>query len=104
MIASNQWINGIGYIAAFCTTIAFVPQILRVLKLRSAREISLGMALIFSFGVLMWLIYGIMLHSWPVIIANAATLLLSISLVILKLYYGGRDRRDLSQHPRGAKV
>lgn len=88
MIASNQWINGIGYIAAFCTTIAFVPQILRVLKLRSAREISLGMALIFSFGVLMWLIYGIMLHSWPVIIANAATLLLSISLVILKLYYG----------------
>jgi MtN3 and saliva related transmembrane protein len=88
VIASNQWVNGIGYIAAFCTTIAFVPQILRVLKLRSAREISLGMALIFSFGVTMWLIYGLMLHSWPVIIANAATLLLSISLVILKLYYG----------------
>ena len=104
MIASNQWVNGIGYIAAFCTTIAFVPQIVRVLKLRSAREISLGMALIFSFGVIMWLVYGLMLHSWPVIIANAATLLLSVSLVVLKLYYGGRDRRDLSQHPRRAKV
>jgi MtN3 and saliva related transmembrane protein len=104
VIASSQWANGVGYIAAFCTTIAFVPQIVRVLKLRSAREISLGMALIFSFGVIMWLVYGLMLHSWPVIIANAATLLLSVSLVILKLYYGGRDRRDLSQHPRRAKV
>ncbi|HWZ12658.1 MAG TPA: SemiSWEET transporter [Acidobacteriaceae bacterium] len=103
MIAS-QWINGIGYMAAFCTTIAFVPQIIRVLKLRSAREISLGMALIFSFGVIMWLIYGLMLRSRPVIIANAATLLLSVGLVILKLYYGGRERRDLSQHPRRAKV
>ena len=104
MIASNQWINGIGYIAAFCTTIAFVPQIIRVLKLRSARDISLGMALIFSFGVLMWLVYGLTLHSWPIIIANAATLLLSVSLVILKLHYNGRDRRDQSQHSRRAKV
>ena len=103
MIAS-QWINGIGYIAAFCTTTAFVPQIIRVLKLRSAREISLGMAVIFSFGVTMWLVYGLMLHSWPVIIANAATLLLSASLVILKLHYNGRDRGHQSAQPRRAKV
>jgi MtN3 and saliva related transmembrane protein len=104
VIASNQWINGIGYIAAFCTTIAFVPQLVRVMKLRSARDISLGMASIFSFGVIMWLVYGLMLHSWPVIIANAATLLLSVSLVILKLHYNGRDRAHQSAHPHGAKV
>jgi MtN3 and saliva related transmembrane protein len=103
VIASKQWINGIGYIAAFCTTIAFVPQLVRVVKLRSARDISLGMVLIFSFGVIMWLDYGLMLHSWPVIIANAATLL-SVSLVILKLYYDGRHRRDQSEHHHRAEV
>lgn len=92
MIAARPgFLEGIGYLAAFCTTFAFVPQLVRVLKLKSARDVSLSMLVIFNVGVAAWLIYGFILHSWPVILANAATLLLSTSLLGVKLYYSGRD-------------
>lgn len=104
MTISQQWIDIVGYIAAFCTTIAFVPQLIRVLRLKSARDISLGMISIFTFGVLAWLFYGILLRSLPVIVANAVTLLLSLSLLILKLYFSGRDRLDLLEHSHRPKV
>jgi MtN3 and saliva related transmembrane protein len=87
----DRFLDGIGYLAAFCTTIAFVPQLIRVLQLKSARDVSLSMVIIFTFGVAAWLVYGLMLHSWPVIVANAVTLVLSTSLLGLKLYYSGRD-------------
>jgi MtN3 and saliva related transmembrane protein len=71
MILSPQVINVIGY----------------VVKLRSARDISLGMFLIFSVGTLFWLVYGLLSHSAPVWIANAVTLALSLSILILKLRF-----------------
>jgi MtN3 and saliva related transmembrane protein len=61
--------------------------LLRVVKLRSARDVSLGMFLVFSAGTLGWLIYGIKVHSAPVWIANAVTLALSLSILALKIYY-----------------
>jgi MtN3 and saliva related transmembrane protein len=79
-----------GFVAAFLTTAAFVPQLVRVLKLRSAREISLPTFLMFSLGVLLWLVYGIALHSWPMIASNSVTLFLSSGILLLKLKY---DRR-----------
>jgi MtN3 and saliva related transmembrane protein len=82
----------IGYVAAFSTTISFVPQLLRVVRLKSARDISLGMFLFFSWGVFLWLLYGIIIHSWPVTVANAATLGLSIAILLLKLKYDRRSR------------
>jgi MtN3 and saliva related transmembrane protein len=82
----------IGYAAAFSTTISFVPQLLRVLRLKSAREISLGMFMFFSWGVFLWLVYGLIIHSWPVTIANAVTLVLSIAILLLKLKYDHRGR------------
>ena len=87
----DRILNCIGYLAAFCTTIAFVPQLIHVLRLKSARAVSLSTLVIFTFGVAMWVAYGIVLHSRPIIVANAVTLLLSISLLGLKLYYSGRD-------------
>src|ERR1700722_16349544 len=63
-------IDGIGYAAATMTTISFLPQLIRVVKLKSARDISLGMFLIFSAGTLGWLIYGVLAHSAPVWMAN----------------------------------
>ena len=87
----DRILNCIGYVAAFCTTIAFVPQLIHVLRLKSARAVSLSMLMIFTFGVAAWLAYGIALRSRPIIVANAVTLLLSISLLGLKLYYSGRD-------------
>ena len=82
---SARVVEAVGFAAAFCTTVAFVPQLVRVVKLRSAREISLGTFLLFSFGVLMWLMYGIWLRSAPVIASNIVTLALSVSILILKL-------------------
>ena len=89
--------NWIGSIAAVCTTISFVPQLVRVWKRKSARDISLWMFLFFSFGVACWLVYGIGIHSTPVILANAATLALALAILILKLRY---DRHAAARHSR----
>jgi MtN3 and saliva related transmembrane protein len=84
---SKSVIDMIGFAAATCTTISFLPQLLRVLKLRSARDISLGMFSIFSFGTALWLTYGILAHSIPVALANAVTFILASWILILKLKY-----------------
>ncbi|ACO32210.1 MULTISPECIES: SemiSWEET transporter [Acidobacterium] len=76
-----------GYCAAVCTTLSFVPQLVRVWRLRSARDISLTMFLVFSIGVFLWLVYGISIRSIPVILANAVTLALSLAILILKLRF-----------------
>ncbi len=77
----------LGYAAGALTTIAFVPQVIRTWKTKSAKDISLGMFVTFCLGVLLWLVYGIMLRSLPVIIANAAVLALSTVILVMKLKY-----------------
>tara|TARA_B100000787_G_scaffold69474_1_gene51061 strand:+ start:62 stop:325 length:264 start_codon:yes stop_codon:yes gene_type:complete len=80
-------INYVGFFAAFCTTIAFVPQAIKVYKSKSTKDISLYMFLIFTLGVLSWLIYGFIISNLPVILANALTLALSLFILIYKLRY-----------------
>jgi len=94
MSLSAQVIEDIGFVAAFCTTAAFVPQLLRVMRLRSAREISLGTFLLFSVGVFLWLVYGIYSGSKPVIASNVVTLALSLSILFLKVRF---DREGLKK-------
>ena len=94
MSLSAQVVDNIGFVAAFCTTAAFVPQLLRVLKLRSAREISLGTFLLFSTGVFLWLLYGLYIGSKPVIASNVVTLGLSVSILVLKIRY---DRKGVKE-------
>ncbi|HTV04518.1 MAG TPA: SemiSWEET transporter [Acidobacteriaceae bacterium] len=85
----SQWfINLTGSIAAVCTTLAFVPQFVRVYRLRTARDISLITFLAFSVGVFLWLLYGLFIRSLPVICANGATLVLALAILFLKLIYG----------------
>ena len=84
----------VGFCAAFCTTVAFVPQLIRVIRLRSARDISLPTFLLFSVGVLLWLLYGLDTGSRPIIVSNAATLVLSVSILVLKLRF---DRQALDE-------
>src|SRR5580698_705752 len=81
----------IGFVAAFLTTAAFVPQLVRVWRMRSARDVSLGTFSMFSAGVLLWLVYGIYEGSKPVIASNFVTLILSVGILMLKLRYGGRE-------------
>ncbi len=66
------------------TTLAFLPQVVRTLRTRETRSISLGMYLLFTAGVFLWLVYGIRLHALPMILANGITLLLSFVLLVAK--------------------
>lgn len=79
--------NLIGTIAAALTTVSFVPQAWRTLKTRHTHDISLVMYLLFSLGVVMWLIYGILIKSLPIIIANSVTLFLVVPILVMKLVY-----------------
>lgn len=77
----------VGYMAACLTTVSFIPQVLKVWQTRSARDVSLGMYVLFSLGVAMWLLYGLMINAWPVVIANAITLLLAGAVLVMKLKF-----------------
>lgn len=79
-----------------CTTVSFLPQLIRVWKLKSAREISMTMFLVFSLGLIFWLIYGVLTNAWPVIMANAVTLALSMGILLLKVRYDRRDAMETS--------
>ena len=80
-------IKYIGFFAAFCTTFAFLPQAIKVYQTKSTKDISLYMFLIFTIGVLSWLIYGLIINDLPVILANAVTLVLSFFILIYKLRF-----------------
>lgn len=80
--------SAIGFIAAILTTISFLPQVLKVWQTRSARDVSLGMYLLFTVGVLLWLVYGLLLQSWPIILSNLITLLLAGLVLAMKLRFG----------------
>jgi MtN3 and saliva related transmembrane protein len=87
-----RWVlDWIGSTAAFCTTVSFVPQLVRVWRRKSACDISLSMFLLFSFGVVCWLIYGLGIGSVPIIAANIVTLALALAILTLKIRY---DRRQ----------
>ena len=77
-----------GFIGGFITVSAFVPQVLRTLRTRHTRDLSLAMVgLLVTSGVL-WLGYGIAIHDWPVILTNIGMVVLNTSLVVAKLRYG----------------
>jgi len=83
----------IGSVAAICTTGAFIPQVVRLRRFRSAAEISLVTFLVFSVGTFAWLVYGVLIGSVPVIAANAVTLALSLTMVAMKLNYDRHARQ-----------
>ncbi len=81
----NDWV---GLLAGLLTTIAFVPQAILTWKQKSAHSVSLGMYAIFTAGVVLWLVYGILIGAWPVIIANCVTLALALFILVMKLRFG----------------
>jgi MtN3 and saliva related transmembrane protein len=78
----------IGYCAAFLTTIAFLPQAIQSWRTRDLSGISVGMYSLFTAGVGLWLIYGLIIEKWPLILANALTFALALSILALKLRAG----------------
>jgi MtN3 and saliva related transmembrane protein len=77
----------IGTLAACLTTFSFIPQALKTFRTKDVSGISLSMYSCFTAGVAFWLVYGIMLMAWPIIIANAITLSLAVSILLMKLRY-----------------
>lgn len=75
----------VGYFSAFLTTVAFIPQAYHSWKTRDLSGVSLPMYSIFSAGVAGWLVYGLMIASWPIVIANTITFVLSCVVLWLKL-------------------
>ena len=84
---SNFILKYIGFLAAFCTTFAFIPQAVKVWKTKSTKDISLYMFIIFTVGVFSWLIYGITISDMPIILANSVTLVLSLFILMFKIKY-----------------
>lgn len=80
-----EWL---GYVAATLTTIAFVPQALKTIRSRDTHSLSLGMYAVFTVGILFWFGYGLVLGSWPMIVANALTFLLAGTILVLKIRHG----------------
>ena len=80
-----EWL---GVVAALCTTLSFVPQAVKTIRTRDTSGISMWMYLVFTVGIGFWFGYGIVLHSWPMIVSNAITFLLSATILGLKLKHG----------------
>lgn len=80
--------NVLGFAAASCTTLAFLPQVFKVWRSRSTKDISLPMLVTFIVGITLWLIYGLRVNAAPIYIANAITLLLNLAILRFKLKYG----------------
>ena len=77
----------IGLLAAIATTSSFLPQAIETIRTKNTSGISLGMYSIFSFGTLLWFIYGIMDIDWPLIIANGITLIFACVILAYKIKY-----------------
>lgn len=78
----------IGSMAAACTTISFIPQVIKILKTHNTEGVSLKMYIVFTIGVICWLTYGILLSELPIIIANSITLVLASIILVSKIKYG----------------
>ncbi len=85
---NSNWITILGLVAATCTTISFLPQVVKIIKLKETRDISLWMYVILAAGVVLWLSYGILNKDLPLVIANSLTLTFTVIIIALKLKYG----------------
>ncbi|MEK9132932.1 MAG: SemiSWEET transporter [Patescibacteria group bacterium] len=77
----------IGSLAGACTTLSLVPQVIKIIKTKSTKDVSLGMFVIFTLGVGLWLVYGFLVASIPIIIANSATFVLATIILVCKQKY-----------------
>lgn len=78
----------LGGVAAVLTTVSFIPQALKVIRTRETHALSLGMYALFTTGVALWLVYGILVGSWPIMLGNAVTLALAGIILVMKLRLG----------------
>ena len=78
----------LGLIAAFCTSVSFLPQVIHTIRTRSTHDISLRMYSLYTGGIFLWLVYGVMLRDIPLIASNSMTFILAGTILLLKLRHG----------------
>jgi MtN3 and saliva related transmembrane protein len=82
----------VGSIAGSLTTLSFLPQVIRVYKLRSAHDLSYGYLGMFATGVTAWFVYGVIIRSKPVVFTNLVTLSLVVAIIVMKWYFERREK------------
>lgn len=83
-----DWVTVMGYVAGACTTSSFLPQAIQIVKTKHTKDLSLSMYSILTSGLMLWSIYGLINHDWPLVIANMVTLFQAGWIFVLKLRYG----------------
>ncbi len=86
-MSNFSYIDLFGFSAALLTTIAFLPQLYKTWKTKSADDVSLIMLILFITGLICWIIYGININSIPILIANIITFVFNFLILILKVTY-----------------
>lgn len=81
------WFESVGDVAAACTTFCWLPQAVKILREKRTEGISLVTQSVFTFGIAMWAVYGVLLNNRPLVYANVVTLIFSLAILILKLRY-----------------
>ena len=77
----------LGIMAGTLTTISFIPQVIKIYRTKNTKDLSMTTVCIFSCGVFLWLVYGIVTSEWPIILANGITLILILSIITMKIRY-----------------
>jgi MtN3 and saliva related transmembrane protein len=85
---TSDEINLIGYMAAACTTLCWLPQAVRTIRTRDTKAISLWTQVFFAVGIVLWLIYGLFIMSIPIVAANGVTLVLVLVIIAMKIRFG----------------
>ena len=89
-MTTDNWILVLGTVGGFCTTFAFVPQVIKIWK-QGGRDLSYGMLGLYLLGVLLWLAYGVLMHAQAVVLANFATAILITFATAMKAWTARRD-------------
>ena len=87
-IFTASWADIVGSLAAILTTISFLPQAWHSFKTKDVSGVSLGMYSVFTVGVALWLVYGLLLRAWPIVVANVITLALAVAILGMRVAYG----------------
>ena len=88
LIVSAKWADIVGSLAAVLTTVSFLPQAWHSFKTKDVSGVSLGMYSVFTVGVALWLVYGLLLRAWPIVVANVITLGLAMAILGMKVVFG----------------
>ncbi|MEK6948601.1 MAG: SemiSWEET transporter [Nanoarchaeota archaeon] len=83
-----DFVDLVGFAAGACTTLAFLPQVMKVWKTKHTKDLSLGLFSLFLVGIILWLFYGVVAGSLPIIMANFITFIFVFILLVFKIKYG----------------